>query len=114
MTWFILSSISFVVITTYIVGGLRFGWHTPGNSRDVFFHKRESISSSQAIGYLAWIILFTIVWPLTVLLGSSIVFTIICVSIVEFITRSNAGGNLNKFGTKLGQLMTGGKHEKEI
>lgn len=114
MTWFILSLISFVVTTTYIVGGLRSGWHTPGNPREVFFHKRESISSAQAMAYLGWIILFTIVWPLTVLLGSSLVFAFICASIAGFIVRSNAGGKLNKFGTKLGQLMTGGKHEKEI
>lgn len=114
MTWFILSLISFVVITTYIVGGLRFGWHTPGNPRDVFFHKQESISSAQAIGYLAWIILFTIVWPLTLALGATLLVAITCVCVIEFITRSNSTGKVNKFGTKLGLLMTGGTHEKEI
>lgn len=112
MTWLMMSTVSFILMTLFVVIGLRRGWHVPGEPAEVLFRKVTSLSPSRAIGYGLWIILFSLFWPF----GIAFIFTVALTLLgIAFLNRlyesvSKSSGFINKFGVLLAKVLAGKAH----
>lgn len=109
MTWLMMSSVTFILMTLYVVIGLRRGWHVPGDPSEILFRKVTSLSPSRAIGYAVWIIGFSILWPFGIAFISVVALTLPSIAFLNrlYNSVSKSSGLINKFGVLLARVLAG-------